>query len=201
MKRFSFVYIVLFLVLCGCAQKDIVNEESLSFPIRQSIEGKNYGVPYFTDNMEAKDCTYEELISFLKMDKTDQLVLSENKKNLNPCEFYAVTLHDNAEKVGIRCGFAIITFVGVDPEYGRYGHAVDVFHTMDKGAVYIDDTKSFKDVVPSGKCSCNYSFDKIAKVVVGEEYVPKRLFNFDGVVYKPMGIVESIDTYWNELDK
>ena len=90
----------------------------------------------------------------------------------------------------------------MDPEYGRYGHAVDAFHTTDRGAIYIDDTKSFKDVVPSGKCSCNYSFDKIAnKMVIGEDYIPERLFNFDGTVYKSMGVIEDVDTYWSELNE
>ena len=197
-----FLFICAISGLCSCAEKKeeiIPTEITITSPIRQTIEGKHYAIPYFVDNLEAKDCTYEELLTFLRRDRTDQLASSANTNGLNSCEFYALTLHDNAEKAGIRCGFTIVTFEGVDPEYGRYGHAIDAFHTMDRGIIYIDDTKSsFKDVVPSDECSCSYSFDKIADVIVGEEYIPKRLFN-DHASYKPMGVVESVDTYWNEL--
>ena len=107
MRKVSFILVVCSLACCGCSERvEVVQKEiTISSPIRQTVIGKNYSVPYFVDNPEAKDCSYEDLMVFLRTDKTDQLNLSANEKSLNSCEFYALTLHDNAEKIGIRCGF------------------------------------------------------------------------------------------------
>ena len=39
--------------------------------VRWVVEGKHYKVSCFSDNSSAEDCTYEDLLSFLKEDKTD----------------------------------------------------------------------------------------------------------------------------------
>jgi hypothetical protein len=191
----NFVFLAFFL-LCGCSSP------IGSYPVmddgRWEVEGKQYDVPYFVDNVNAKDCSYDDLLAFLKFDKTDQEKHSFNDI-LNSCERYSVTLHDNAERAGIRCGYVVITFKEMDEVYGRYGHALVVFRTLDRGPIFIDDTLSPKDVIPDGR-SGDYSFDKIGEVIVGEKYIPRRLFNLD-VLYKSMGTVESFESYWSELDR
>lgn len=161
--------------------------------VRWNVEGKDYDVPCFADNLESKDGTYEDLMVFLKEDLTDRMIVLSDD-SLNSCERYSVTLHDNAEKKGIRCGYAIVTFVEIDEVYGRFGHALCVFNTKDKGQIYIDDTLS-----PTVDVEKTVDLDKTGKVVVGQKYTPNRLF--DGTKYKAMGTVESVDVYWNELDE
>lgn len=166
------------------ASPDIISE------IRWDVEGKFYDIPCFVDNVNAKDCNYEDLLIFLKGDLTDKMLLQENDV-LNSCERYTLVLHDNAEKFGIRCGYSIVTFVEIDEIYGRFGHALCAFNTLDKGMIFIDDT--FSPTVDVDKDSM---FDKTGEVVVGQKYVPSRLF--DDKRYKPMGTIESVDVYWRE---
>lgn len=161
-----------------------------SLEVRWDIEGKFYDVPCFVDNINAKDCTYEDLLIFLKEDLTDKMVLQENDV-LNSCERYTLVLHDNAEKFGIRCGYAIVTFVEIDEVYGRFGHALCAFNTLDRGIIFIDDTFS-----PNVDVDRDSMFDKTGEVVVGQKYAPNRLF--DDRKYKTMGTVESVDVYWRE---
>ena len=160
---------------------------------RWDVEGKHYKVPCFADNSSAKDCTYEDLLVFLKEDKTDQMTILDDDP-LNSCERYSLTLHNNAERVGIRCGYSIITFVEIDELYGRFGHALCVFNTLDRGLIFIDDTYS-----PTVDVDRNSILDKTGEVVAGKVYRPHRLFG--DVRYRAMGTVESVDIYWSELDE
>jgi len=172
--------------------------------VRWDVEGEPYDVPCFVDNVDAKDCTYEDLLVFLKEDQTDRMIVQIDDV-LSRCERYALVLHDNAEKEGIRCGFTVITFAEIDEEYGRFGHALCAFYTLDKGLIFIDDTRSDRDVVSSDNWKnvlpddhFDVNFDKIGEVAVGNKYMPRRLFN--SMNYKEMGTVESVDIYWEELD-
>lgn len=188
------------LLLCGCVRVDSVSVKAdpITVSSRWVVENKDFTIPRFINNPLAKDVTYDELMTFVRRDKTDRIRFSGNE-SLNPCEFYAVTLHDNAEREGIRCGYVVITFKEIDEIYGRYGHALVLFKTVDRGPIFIDDATSLKDVVPPGQDIDYYSFDKIGEVVIGEPYVPRRLFNFDHILYKSMGTVEAVDTYWYEF--
>lgn len=127
-----------------------------------------------TNYDNAKDPTYDQLIAFLKEDKTDEK--SYNSRYV--CSDFARTLHNNAEENGIKCAF-----VGCDFTQG-IGHAFNKFQTTDKGTVYIDCTG-----VPGGS---TYE-DKILNCAVGQSLTSQYLFregNLDS-----MGIVKELQVF------
>jgi hypothetical protein len=77
------------------------------------------------NNPSATNPTYAELLTFLKEDQTE----SHSYTIVYVCADFARTLHNNAEKAGIRAGYVLCT-----------DHAMNVFETTDKGLVYIDAT-------------------------------------------------------------
>lgn len=111
-----------------------------------------------TNYANAKDPTYDQLIAFLKADKTDEHPYTSNYI----CTEFAKTLHDNAEKNGIKCAF-----IGCDFSDKYIGHAFNMFKTTDRGIVYIDNTG-----IPSGS---TYE-DKILSVEVGKPLTGRYLF-------------------------
>jgi hypothetical protein len=125
----------------------------------------------------AKNPTYSKLLKFLKADKTDEKPYTDTYV----CADFAESLHNNAEKAGIRCAW-----VGCDFKEGGDGHAFNAFKTTDKGTVFIDCTG---DTEPT-----KYE-DAIANVKVGKLYTQKYLFKKDSSP-EPMGIVKDIEFYW-----
>lgn len=98
-----------------------------------------YGLK-LTDNWQAKDVSSAELMAFLGQDRTNEHEIAEYNAPPNRtleelvnsgymCGNFAVDLHNNAEKFGIKC--AIV-------ECPEKGHAFNVFDTTDKGLVYVD---------------------------------------------------------------
>ena len=92
------------------------------------------------DNWQAKGVSSEALMAFLEQDKTNEhdvagynapadRTLEELVNSGYMCANFAVGLHNNAEKSGIRCAIA------VNPEIA---HAFNAFNTTDKGLVYVD---------------------------------------------------------------
>lgn len=75
------------------------------------------------------DPTYQELMTFLTADPTDQNAYDAIKYN---CFDYSADLDNDAERAGINAGFVIITF----PQ--EPGHAITVFQTTDRGLVFIE---------------------------------------------------------------
>jgi len=166
------------------------------------------------NNKNAKDPTYQELLSFLRTDNTDafpyQMVFSvagsyygkaEDKIDLinvkgiidgskaplapKVCADFAERLHNDAELAGIKCGY-------VSLELGNVGHACDVFNTTDRGLVYIDDTGKTAGYGPS---NC----DKTVSVQIGRAFVPQSLFpdpNWEST-WDSMGIVTSMYMTWD----
>ncbi len=128
-----------------------------------------YGL-ILVNNSQAKDVSSIELVKFLAQDKTKEHsivpyvhksgvplgnVIAFNKdgeaigtETLHDyvtsgyqCVNFAVDLHNNAEKSGIRCGIAVDT---------KHGHCINVFATKDRGIVYADasagsDSPSYYD--------------------------------------------------------
>jgi len=84
------------------------------------------------NNPNAKDPTWDQVISFLKTDNTDEM---EYVASDFMCGSFAQEVHNNAEKAGIRAAF-----VGIDLTGERIGHAVNAFNTTDRGVVYTDST-------------------------------------------------------------
>lgn len=128
----------------------------------------------------AKNPTWEELLAFLKEDKTD-------KKPYVPGEYecgnFALELHNNAEAHGIRAALVAVHF------YNSLSHAINAFKTTDRGLVYIDDT-GYEDSAPG------FDLDKLAELSKDKTYVVSFLFT------KYLGLnpvdwkVKSIEIYW-----
>jgi len=84
------------------------------------------------NNPNAKDPTWDQVISFLKTDNTDEM---EYVASDFMCGSFAQEVHNNAEKAGIRAAF-----VGIDLAEERIGHAVNGFNTTDRGLIFTDTT-------------------------------------------------------------
>jgi len=84
------------------------------------------------NNPDAVDPTWDQVVAFLKADRTDQMEYVEDDFM---CGAFAQDVHNNAEKVGIRAAW-----VGVDLAGQPTGHAVNAFNTTDRGLVFTDST-------------------------------------------------------------
>jgi len=111
---------------------------ALSIP---ACQGNTRQLPYngtygfrvtLENNPNAKDPTWDQVISFLKTDNTDEM---EYVASDFMCGSFAQEVHNNAEKAGIRAAF-----VGIDLAGERIGHAVNAFNTTDRGLVFTDST-------------------------------------------------------------
>jgi len=118
-------------------------------------------------------------MTFIKKDKTDEMVYKPGKFT---CGDFAETVHNNAEKAGIKSSWVTIEFKDV-----KGGHVCNAFNTKDKGMVYIDCTGSYPHKPGN--------WDSIVKIQVGKQYKPVPLFR-SGYTYYSMGIVKSYARYW-----
>jgi hypothetical protein len=131
------------------------------------------------NNPDAINPTYDNLIDFIKNDRTDIHFYIEEGEGAYVCADASEDVHNNAEAAGIRAAWVGIQFTGDQP-----GHALNAFETVDKGLVYIDCTggRSFTNweeaVSIIGNDDANdqpsagepNSWDTIAYVKIGEEY-------------------------------
>lgn len=93
--------------------------------------GRPQGVR-LANNITAVNPTLNQLVDFLKADQTDS---HPYMRTIYTCAEFTETLHNAAEKVGIRCAFVGIDFVGDTTR-----HALNAFFTVDLGWVFIDNT-------------------------------------------------------------
>lgn len=151
------------------------------------------------DNNYATNPTWDELISFIKLDDTDRILYEDDNFI---CGDFAERLHNNAENAGIKAAV-----VSIDFYENSEGHALNIFDTVDKGLVYVDCTGS------KGRIGELDSFDKIAYVETEKEYgivsayyttTPDYEFynarknkNLKGF-YKSPGIVKDATIYWDQ---
>ncbi|MFA5064118.1 MAG: hypothetical protein WC566_01445 [Dehalococcoidia bacterium] len=92
-----------------------------------------YGFRVVLDNNPAAtDPTWDQVVAFLKSDRTDEMEYVEGDFM---CGAFAQDVHNNAEKAGIRAAW-----VGIDLAGEQIGHAVNAFNTTDHGLVYTDST-------------------------------------------------------------
>ncbi len=135
--------------------------------------GANRFVPVsLSNNVLAKNPTWEELVTFLELDATDEDMYM---LRVRVCADFANTLHNNAEKAGIRAAW-----VALEIEGKPIGHALNAFETTDKGLVFVDSTGSGLILsfslannqadMSATKSSVPESNDRIAYVEVGREY-------------------------------
>ena len=80
---------------------------------------------------ELRNPTWNELKVFLELDDTNKIVYNESFD----CTGFAVELFKHARDNGLRAGF-------VEVNYGDNvtGHILNVFQTVDKGMIFVDDT-------------------------------------------------------------
>jgi len=79
---------------------------------------------------EYRNITYEELILFLKNDRTDENTLIM-KNFAYVCLDFAIDRRDNANKLGIKCGIVFLYFE-------HRGHTINAFETTDKGLLFVE---------------------------------------------------------------
>lgn len=78
-----------------------------------------------------RDPAYEEVITFLGQDKTDENRYIEGTYGVYVCSHFAKDVGNNAEEAGLRSAF-------VELRYLDGGHAIIAFDTIDEGLVYFD---------------------------------------------------------------
>lgn len=148
------------------------NAEGTKYIETDCIGGDNHTIQLY-HNPKALNLTYNEVIKFIELDKTDE-------KPYIPGEFicgdFAEVVQHNAENSGINCGLVLIRFN--DSTY----HMINAFSTTDKGIVYIDSTGG------------NMPGDAIDNLAVGQICIPQPISN--NAVYGSLGQVESVKNYW-----
>ena len=82
------------------------------------------------NNYDLHDPTYNEVVSFIAQDKTNE---EEYIEDVFDCEQFAQQVNTNAENIGIRCAYVVIYFDGTNA-----GHGIVGFNTVDRGMVYIE---------------------------------------------------------------
>ena len=135
-----------------------------------------------SDNPEAKDPTWEELVAFLEADTTDEYIYTSTFM----CGDYAEIVHNNAEAAGIRAGFAVVYLA----EWNEL-HGINAFDTVDQGLVYIDCTG------PDWGFHC--SADKIVLVEEGCQYMPALIFpcpEDPDFTCENLGPVTKVNIHW-----
>ncbi len=78
-----------------------------------------------------RDPAYEEVITFLGQDNTDENEYIEDTYGVYVCSHFARDVGNSAEEAGLRCAF-------VELRYPEGGHAIIAFDTIDEGLAYFD---------------------------------------------------------------
>jgi hypothetical protein len=112
------------------------------------------------ENKSAINPTWENLLEFVTMDSTDKMTYIDS---FNVCSNFAQTLHNNAEKAGIRSAWV---YIGLNT-YAN-GHACNAFMTTDKGLVFVDCTGGRLQALTVNQS--NYDYDKISYICIGKDY-------------------------------
>ena len=165
---------------------------------------------YLINNADAVNVSFEALKAFIISDQTDKELYIPG---LKMCGYFAETLHNNAERAGIRAAVVVVEF-----KDGSAPHALNAFETIDRGLVYIDCTGARRS--PSDFEEWLYRLfyprgqDRMAYIVKGKEYGTILLEDAESTQYsyyagyiqsgikdenfffaRP-GIVKSIAIYW-----
>jgi hypothetical protein len=103
---------------------------SISFGVQPPYRGGRPQGVFLEDNIAAVNPTWRQLVDFLETDLTDTHYYIPSSYT---CAEFAETLHNAAEKAGIRSAF-----VGVDFGDDILKHALNGFYTIDQGWVFIN---------------------------------------------------------------
>lgn len=147
------------------------------------------------NNYNAHDSSWEEVESFLLKDKTNEIEYNDDKFI---CGDYALAVHNNAEKQGIRTGIAAIRFIN-----NNVGHALNVFYLgypkmplyidcqYDDYIVYIKENESLWYIPIRTKYEPISDFFKYK-----ENYLFSHLYGLMNKVHEQNGTVSNITIYW-----
>jgi len=105
-------------------QQNIIEEQNMSINSTQEQLSLLQNGTFYS----LHDPTYAEAQLFIHTDCTDSYTY---KLGTFECDEFAEMFNNNAESLGIRCGFVII-------EFGDAAHALNAFNTVDKGIIYIE---------------------------------------------------------------
>jgi len=146
-------------------------EETIEPDMMTCIVGGDGHRIWLHNNPNAKNPSWEELLDFLYNDKTDQHPYIIGSFI---CADFAETLHNNAEKMGIRAAYVS----------ANKDHALNAFDTPDKGMIYVDVG----------------GLDTVAHVVIGKEYTLEPIWSEDrdylASVTVNVGIVNDVQIEW-----
>ena len=142
------------------------------------------------NNPAARNPAWQELKSFLAADKTDEKLYVPG---VFMCGGFAETLHNNAEKAGIRAALVTVDFAD-----RSIGHALNAFKTADRGLVFIDCTgRGLQSFLPDGETALT-CWDKIAYVSKGKEYGTLSIINNESFDYS---FYQQEKAKWVEYEK
>jgi hypothetical protein len=135
------------------------------------------------NNLHARNPTLEAVLEFLKRDKTDLMLYVDDNF---VCADFTAKIHNNAERQGLRCGYARVCC------YDGSTHACNVWNTTDAGLIYTDST-GLEYFEQNYNIDCN---DSIAIIRRDQDYecysiVDDRMFKFDKIVK-----IEKVIAFW-----
>lgn len=137
------------------------------------------------NNHRARNTTYNNVMKFLERDKTDLMVYVPGNFM---CADFASTVHNNAEKAGIRCGYARVHY-----DNCRYTHALNAFYTTDKGLIFTDSTGvEFNDDYQFNECNDVTTDIRKNEMIRGTAIDGTRTFTIDSEEHG----VEKTQVFW-----
>ena len=155
---------------------------------------------YYHNYKNTSDPSSSQVYRFLINDDTDKI--RYDAKNFS-CVNYAIAVHDNAEKNGIKCGIVVLNnrpfydtgnrIIDKIPNiYAQYGgHAINVFNTTDKGKIYVDCTQHNINQKNNDYIGIINGYYYISPTTLDMEYN-----NTNSNVMSKIGEIEKIDTYY-----
>jgi hypothetical protein len=165
---------------------------------------------YLNNNADARNVSFEALKAFIISDQTDKALYIPGTRM---CGYFAESLHNNAERVGIRAAMAILEF-----EDGSVPHALNAFETTDRGLVYIDCTGALRSPAAFEEWMYKLFYpmgqDRMAYVMKGKEYgtilledaestqysyyagYSKNWFKNEHIFFARPSIVKTVIIYW-----
>ena len=104
----------------------------------------SHNVAYYYNYKNVNNPSSSELYSFLINDTTDKILYDKNNFT---CINYAIAVHDNAGKRGIKSEFIVFNNKPFKSLFDKsiFSHAINAFNTTDKGLIYIDSTQHYQD--------------------------------------------------------
>jgi len=138
---------------------------------RTELQYNNSSV-FLEPNQSAKVVSYDEVLSFLKNDTTENNKYVPNKYD---CDGFASTLYNNAGNAGIKCKYVTVSY-----NNRSIGHAFNAFNTLDRGLIFVQ----------------SQGYDSFVNVSIGKEFVLHGVFNESySFVFMEPHVIKSVNIY------